>query len=228
MTTKNYDLEVLARTLYGESEPNNFSDAEAIVCVVMNRVGRSHWPDTPAGVCLQPWQFSCNNPGDPNRERITKVTKADIWFQNCMRIAQQAIDGTLNDPTYRSTHYYATYIKMPTWAKGKTPVYEVKHRKNGSHLFFNNIDTRPPETAKESLDQTKPLGSTSTMQAAKIGAVGLTTIGGVSESIRNLTPALDTAQALTQYTPWVLFVVALGVIGFLVYKRWSDREKGKQ
>lgn len=228
MTSKNYDLEVFARTLYGESEPNNFDDAEAIASVVMNRVKLRNWPDSPSAVCLQPWQFSCNNPGDPNKERIAKVTKSDKWFVQCLKIAQDAIDGNLQDPTHRSTHYYATYIKRPKWAKEKIHVYEVKHRRGGAHVYFNNIDTKPPETATEALDQIKPLESTSTAKAVQAGAVGLAAVGTVSEAAQQAMPALQTAQMLSEFTPWALFIVALAVIGFLMWKLYDDRQKGKR
>lgn len=129
-----HDLDIFARTLYGESEPNNVLDAEAIAWVVLNRVDLPNWPDTVAEVCQQPWQFSTWNVGDPNRERILKA-RGD-WFNRCREIAVYAANGCFPDPTSRSTHYYATWVNEPRWAKGKTPVYEVAHRGEGRTDFI--------------------------------------------------------------------------------------------
>jgi len=44
--SKEQHIDILARTLYGESVPNNIEDAQAIAAVVMNRVKLQNWPNT--------------------------------------------------------------------------------------------------------------------------------------------------------------------------------------
>lgn len=134
------DLEILAKTLYGEASANNVKDAEAIASVILNRVKLKNWPNQIDAVCLQPWQFSCWN-----KEYRSRIDNAKgKWYQQCIEIARRAISGEIADPTWRSTHYYATYIGVPKWAFGKKPVYSVEHKSGSKHLFFNDIDTPKP------------------------------------------------------------------------------------
>lgn len=106
----------------------------------VNRVRRARerggywWGDTLGGVCQKPWQFSCWNEGDPNREKILAVTPKNRSFQSCIRIARRAAAGAIDDPTGGSTHYHAKYVNPP-WARRKAPSAEI-----GRHLFYANIE----------------------------------------------------------------------------------------
>lgn len=223
MSTVN-DLDTLARTLFGEAESRNEKDAVAIACVIMNRVALPNWPDTVAEVCLQPWQFSCWNQNDPNRTRI--LNAKGPWFERCREIASWAIKGFPEDPTNRATHYYATYVKKPKWARGKTPVYEVEHTSTGhAHLFFNDIDTPPPQSAKEALDQTRPLTSSRSIQGAGLAgaSVGLSVATEiVSEVQSQVEPLVGYADVLKT----LFLIIALVGIGLTVWARISDRKDG--
>jgi N-acetylmuramoyl-L-alanine amidase len=143
------DVDILARTLYGEAEPGDEADAIAIAWVVKNRMALRNWPDTAAKVCLQPKQFSCWNPepvGFPARLMKMKVddTKAGQWFAFCVETAEKVLAGEIPDPTKRATHYYATWLrKPPAWARGKSPTYSTPAGRF-THLFFNDIDTPAP------------------------------------------------------------------------------------
>lgn len=225
MTETIYDKQVyvLAQTLYGEAEYLNELDATAIASVVMNRVRHRLWPNAIAAVCQQPRQFSCWNPEDPNRERIAHPK--GVWFTKCLAIARAAANGTLPDPTKGSTHYYATFISRPKWSRGKSPVYKVDHKRGYAHLFFNNIDTKPPETAKDALEAERPLGATRTVVAAKVA--GSTTIATpLFAHVDALAPTIPLLQTIAQYAPLVLGVIALAAIGYMLYARIDDRNKG--
>lgn len=227
------DLDTLARTLYGEAEAGNAADAKAIASVVMNRVRYPNWPNSAAEVCLQPWQFSCWNANDPNRSRI--LAAQGPWFERCREIAKKALTGELEDPTNGSTHYYATFVKAPKWAKGKKPVYRVTHNRGYEHLFFNDIDTRPPTSAREALDQQRPLTRSRTMAASAaltttgVGAV----VAGSAQRIADVAPAVsvvsDVAWTANEYPNGLLMVFGIAVILaalFIAWTRVSDRRKG--
>lgn len=218
------DILTLARTLYGEAEANNETDAEAIAHVVMNRVRLPNWPDDISEVCLQPWQFSCWNQNDPNRARILKAKGA--WFDQCKQIAETVAKGLSPDPTNRSTHYFASYVKRPAWAKGKKDVYSVPHSNNSKHLFFNNIDTAPPKTAKEALEVERPLGNTGTIKAARLGVSGAAATGLVSEITDQVNQGSPVFSLIAPYAPWVMVGLLLVTIGFIVWRRIDDRNKG--
>ncbi len=217
------DIDILARTLFGEAESGNTQDAQAIASVIMNRVAYPNWPYSVSKVCLQPWQFSCWNHNDPNRQRILDASGA--WFEKCKKIAADAIAGRLVDMTHKSTHYYATYVPAPKWSKAHRPVYEVRHRNGHRHIFFNDIDTRPPIDAAEALDQARPLLKTRTMQggAAAASGVGLATaaeaVGEVRDQVAPLAMYAETLQFL-------FLALALLGIGLMIWARIDDRKSG--
>lgn len=136
----NTEADILARTIYGEARGESVAGQEAIASVVLNRVafskrkGRYWWGNTVTGVCQAPRQFSCWNREDPNYQKINAVGAEDAGFRICRRIAERAVNGTLEDHTKGATHYHTRSCR-PTWAKGKVPCAEI-----GAHLFYNNIE----------------------------------------------------------------------------------------
>lgn len=221
-----YDIDILARTLYGECEGKNLKEAEAIASVVMNRVHHPRWKvSSAAGACLQPLQFSCWNSNDPNRSRILKA--GDSWFLACQKIATAAVNSHLQDPTCGATHYYLDAIAIPRWARGKKPCFVMKHKNGSSHLFFNNIDTKAPDVcAKAALDQDRPLASTRTIQAGTVaGASALTSV------VADLNDVKDQLAPLAWYNEHlqlILVVLTLVGIGVMIWARVDDRRKGKR
>jgi hypothetical protein len=222
------DVDVLARTLYGEAEAWDREDAEAIAAVVMNRVRWANWPNTAAAVCQQAWQFSCWNPGDPNRSRILAVNAGEAWFEECRAIAQRAVNGDLADITGGATHYIADYIKAPRWAKGHQPCF-VSGAGRYKHLFFNDIDTPPPATAKDALDQARPLSATRTVKgavAAGTAAVGSVAVQPLVDAVQAAAPLLPIVQDLARAAPWVLAAIVVAAAIWIGWARWDDRNKG--
>lgn len=190
------DVDILARTLYGEAQARNQEDAVGIACVVLNRVGYGgRYGDTVADVCLKPKQFSCWNPGDPNLKRIKKAHLGQAWFSECFRIADAAVSGDIHDVTGGATHYH-TKTATPYWSKGKNPCFD-----SGAHVYFNNID--PPVKKR---NKTK---------LAVAGTVA--TAGGFA--LDQITPVLPVANTLAQYAPWLLALALLGVIIYLLAKK---------
>jgi hypothetical protein len=227
------DIDTLARTLYGEAEANNAADAKAIAWVVVNRARHARWPDSVAEVCLQPFQFSCWNANDPNRARILAARSS--WFQRCREIALGVLNGEIADPTSVSTHYYATFVKQPKWAKGKKPVYRVTHAKNHEHLFFNDIDTKPPTTPREALDQVNSLSSSRTMAGATVvtasgaGAIAV----GAAQQVADAAPAVavvsQVAETAHNHPSGLMIAFGLVVIAaglYIAWARYSDRKRG--
>ena len=96
------DLDIMAKTMWGESRNQDTSGQIAVASVIKNRAEARRWyGNTPKEVCLKEWQFSCWNEGDPNK---------------------------IKDNTEGSTHYHTTNI-MPKWAQGKTPVVTIGDHK---------------------------------------------------------------------------------------------------
>lgn len=219
-----YNVDILARTLYGECEPMNVREANAIASVVMNRVHNPKWGGRDvAEVCLQPLQFSCWNSNDPNRSRIMKAS--DTWFSQCRMIAERTISGFGIDVTCGATHYFLDKIKVPSWAKGHKPCYSIKHNNGTSHLFFNDIDTLPPNMcATSALNQDRPFASTRTVQAGTIAAgSGLVS---VAADLTDVQEKLAPLAWYNQHLQTILVVLTLAGIGIMLWARYDDRRKG--
>ncbi len=140
------DVELLARTIYGEARGEKRIGKIAVANVVMNRVRfkkqagykvvNGHRLVSVAETCLKPFQFSCWLESDANRSVIENVADNDAVYQECLSIASDAVRERLVDVTCGATHYYNPKgCKCPTFAIGKKPCAII-----GSHYFFNDID----------------------------------------------------------------------------------------
>jgi N-acetylmuramoyl-L-alanine amidase len=134
MTTDSADT--LARTIWGEARGEGDKGMQAVANVVMNRVAQPKWWGKDViSVCTKPWQFSCWNKGDPNREKLIGVTEDDPQFKIASGIAKLAVNGDLPDVTNGATSYYdARMATPPQWSNNKTPCAIIGH-----HVFFDDI-----------------------------------------------------------------------------------------
>ena len=125
------EIDVLARTLWGEARGEGVDGMMAVACVIANRVRRpSWWGAGWIGVCQKPWQFSCWNRNDPNREKLLTVGPDDAQFSQALTIAAQAVDNRLPDITGGATHYHARSV-LPAWQK------HMQHTASiGRHEFY--------------------------------------------------------------------------------------------
>lgn len=143
MAVSGWDMDIAARTVWGEARSKPPTDDIAVAHVIVNRArlaaawvarkGRPHplfGDGTLAGACLAPWQFSCWNAADPNRAKMMALD--DATLSPFKTLVEQAL--TEPDPTRGATHYHADYVS-PAWAAGKEPTVTL-----GPHLFYNDID----------------------------------------------------------------------------------------
>ena len=130
------EIDVLARTLWGEARGEGPIGMEAVACVVLNRAavaqerGSYWWGNNIIQVCQKPYQFSCWNRSDPNFRKLQAVDESDLRFATALRIARRATAGALPDTVEGATHYHAKDI-APYWAKNETPVTVI-----GNHIFY--------------------------------------------------------------------------------------------
>jgi len=224
------DIEIMARTLFGEARPRDVQDAEAIACVILNRVGYRNWPSSIREVCLQPWQFSCwlqhDDAHAKNFARLMGAARgANAWFDQCWAISERAVAGSLRDPTRTSTHYHTRAVS-PRWSRDRTPVFETQ-----GHVFFNNIDTPAPRNAAEALAQERPLAETRTVKSGTV-AIAATALGGVyefaGEAIQSATDAVAPLQSFFESgsIKFILIGIAVGGILHMLYARNEDRKAG--
>lgn len=120
------DIDVVARTLYGEAANQGEAGLKAVASVIWNRAGgdKSRFKTK----CLQRKQFSCWNDG------VVTVNKLSGKWAICKDIAKSMFLGTFQ-PTIDANHYYAFQgkhkISVPYWGVGQTPVGTV-----GDHRFY--------------------------------------------------------------------------------------------
>lgn len=125
------DLEIIAKTIWGESRNQGLNGMTAVACVIQNRAHKGGWwGNTPRAVCLKPSQFSCWNSFDPNRAKMLAVTQADPQYQIALSLANSVLTGTLADITGGATSYQVRGTNA-WWAKGLTPIASI-----GSHDFY--------------------------------------------------------------------------------------------
>jgi N-acetylmuramoyl-L-alanine amidase len=133
-TDKFSDEEILARTIYGEARNQPYIGQQAIACVVMNRVKHAGWwGNSVRTVCLDPYQFDCWMPKDPNRAVIMDVKDTDPVFANCLEIAHEAMTGELPDCTDGADSYLVNGL-VKNWNRNLTPVAII-----GKHSFYATV-----------------------------------------------------------------------------------------
>lgn len=128
------DLDVVARTVWGEARGEPKDGRVAVAWVIKNRVKSPRWwgTDYPS-VCKRPFQFSCWNLNDPNRAKIEALTEDDKAFRECLKVASGVISGEVPDNTGGATHYFADSIEPPVWTKRMTQTVTIGH-----HTFFKD------------------------------------------------------------------------------------------
>lgn len=131
-----YDLDIFARTLYGEARGEYAQCGPAafiaVANVIINRLKRGKkYGKTLTDVCLKPKQFSCWNKNDPNRVLIQGEGLQEVpLFKLCQCVAQKVAKGLWPDLTRKSDHYHATSC-TPYWAKADKVRFRLGH-----HIFY--------------------------------------------------------------------------------------------
>lgn len=131
LTERKKEIDVIARTVWGEARGEGAEGMVAVANVIQNRVKAGAWYGaTYEEVCKKPKQFSCWNTNDPNYNKILNVTEADGDFEIAMMIARAVVDGDLKDITNGATHYHARSI-YPSWASSLKQTAQI-----GNHIFY--------------------------------------------------------------------------------------------
>jgi len=132
------DVDILARTAYGENRGGGAIGMQSVINVIMNRAAQTTvewWGTGVRGVCLKYLQFDCWLPTDPNFDIIMHVGMDDTLFVAAIGLAQEALNGTLTDITSGSTYYVACNDpNKPNWAIQNTPVCII-----AGQQFYNNV-----------------------------------------------------------------------------------------
>lgn len=130
-----WNLEIMARTIYGEARGESLPSRAAVGKVILNRQKSPRWPHTIAEVCLQPYQFSCWNSKDPNRAKIIAVDERDQVLCDCRKIAELSLSQYTTDLTEGANHYFTTALigtdHQPSWYDPAKVTAQI-----GAHVFL--------------------------------------------------------------------------------------------
>nr|WP_134600891.1 cell wall hydrolase [Pseudomonas aeruginosa] len=131
------DVDVLARTLWGEARGEGAAGMVAVGWTIRNRAAQpGWWGRAIPTVCQKPYQFSCWNRDDPNFPYLSgaKQIPAAQYLQ-AREAALVVLAGKQPDPTGGATHYYSTSMsKPPAWAALARRTVKI-----GRHIFFRDV-----------------------------------------------------------------------------------------
>jgi N-acetylmuramoyl-L-alanine amidase len=125
-------LQIAARTVWGEARGTGEAGIDAVAHVLWNRVKDDRWGATLFQVCLAPYQFSCWNVGDPNRNLMLELDDADPILAQCVEAVSYA--QIEPDPTAGAMWYFSNDITAPAWAKGA-----IMTAKIGPFFFYKGV-----------------------------------------------------------------------------------------
>lgn len=132
--TDHRDIDIMARTIFGEARGESDEGRLAVAYVILNRA--KLYKKAIGEACLLSIHFSCWNNGRDNDSNQLAMMMADEGmpsFAKCKIAALQAAHGLKPDPTGGATHYH-THAVSPSWAKDKEYV------SIGHHRFYLNVD----------------------------------------------------------------------------------------
>lgn len=123
------DVDILARTIYGEARGESEIGKRAVASVILNRYKSGKWfaGDTIAETCQfcvkgsKFHQFSCWNETDPNFDLINRISESDKVFCECVDVAEKYIYGIYKDIVCGACHYCASGT-CPAWQRAELQI----------------------------------------------------------------------------------------------------------
>lgn len=109
-----YDHTMLALTIWREARSEPEDARLGVMHVILNRVAQSPkegWPNTIHAVCVQPYQFSSFNKGDPNSIVWPLEKNKEDW--EAWEEILAMIDAAEEDPTEGANFYHDDSISPP-------------------------------------------------------------------------------------------------------------------
>ncbi len=139
-----FDIEIAARTVYGEARGEARITQLGVAWTIMNRYRAGKWysGQTLAECCAMHaagnkyGQFSCWNSFDPNYVEMFRVDESDPILMQCRGCVAETIHGLPqdDDPTFGATHYANLNICNPGWIANATKTATI-----GKLTFFKNV-----------------------------------------------------------------------------------------
>ncbi len=144
----NVELEVLAKTIWGETVGEPWESSVAVASLIMNRFHIAEkrqqiwWGNNILKICQTPYQFGCWSRNKVFIQEMRSVnTKDDERYAACLVLAKGVIAGGLVDTVEGSTHFckrptHPAWVTYPYWTKAVTPTITV------GNLNFYKLENR--------------------------------------------------------------------------------------
>lgn len=131
-----FDLEIAARTIFGEARGESRQGKIAVAYTILNRFNSKRWygGTTLTQVCMRPFQYSAWNWYDTNLMKMLGLKDDDLQLADCRNVMQLVLDGSVDDPTEGGTHYHDSSISAPSWTNGATLTAMI-----GTLSFYKNV-----------------------------------------------------------------------------------------
>jgi spore germination cell wall hydrolase CwlJ-like protein len=123
------DVDVLARTAWGEARGEGDEGLAAVLHVIRNRHDKGNNDMSYAEVAKAPKQFSVWNNDSPNRPVVENLGGEEMT--RVSSLVRDVLSGQVSDPTGGATHYHSTDFDPPPWANHATPTAML-----GKHAFY--------------------------------------------------------------------------------------------
>lgn len=126
----------LAMVIWREARGETIEGKEAVASSIIDRVNKpAWWGKDVMSVIFKKWQYSSMT--DPKDRQLTTWPQKDSvdWIE-CLRVADDAIDGRLISPVPGADSYHDTSIAPPKWATKEMFLRQI------GRLKFYNTDGR--------------------------------------------------------------------------------------
>ena len=139
-----HDEDIMAKTLWGEARGESTEGQIAAAWVMRNRAQRPEFAGRFVGldgavtkICLAPWQFSCWNVDDPNRNQMLRLLPTQYAKQH--DICADVLEDVVRDPTNGADYYHNKFMSpYPAWAAQFKQTATI-----GNHIFYDGRASAP-------------------------------------------------------------------------------------
>ena len=118
------DLDILTLTVWAEARGEPEDGQRAVAYVILNRLAAPKWwsqerndgieDNTIKAVCLDPWQFSCWNPGTPAYKAILKPSLLnDSKVLRIRALCEEVMAEYPNNDLTHGANHYCTHTVAP-------------------------------------------------------------------------------------------------------------------
>jgi spore germination cell wall hydrolase CwlJ-like protein len=134
-----FDKAIATMTVYCEASSEDHTARLGVAWCLVNRLRSARFGDTISEVCLKRLQFSSwdqDQRDNFNLRRAARCPDTDPVMLDCGQAFDEALSGSVPDPTHGATHYFDASIinNPPAWSVGAIQTVRL-----GRLLFWRGV-----------------------------------------------------------------------------------------